>query len=305
MGRALAILLVALVLLGGLFVAKRMGDQNGVPQSRELVALDPERIQRMEIVRPEGPITLEKGAGGWRLTAPIDAPADPDQVTGTVRTMATLVSNGVISRNPGKAATFEVDAAHGIRLNLFYAGDTEPRASVVVGKLAPGFTHTYAALSGSAEVHRVVGPLRYPLQREPGQWRDRAVLRLDPARVTRVAFAGKKPLTLDKGAAGWTPAGGGAPVPDAVVQPALAFLTGLKAQSFIDDPVEAVAKPLLTVSLWTEGEAQPVDLVVETESAGAYRVVTGANPQRYRVFGTLIQELIDDPARALALPAVP
>lgn len=302
MARLLAILLVALVLLGGLFVAERLGEHSGPPGTSELVALDADRITRVEIVRPEGPVTLEKGSDGWHLTAPIDAPADQALAEGAVRTMAHLVSNGVISRNPDKADTFEVDPAHGIRVSLFYADDASPKASVVVGKLAPGFTHTYATLADSPEVHRVVGPLRYQLQRTPGQWRDRAILRLDPAQVTRVAFVGAKSLTLEKGPDGWTPEGGGDPVPDTVVRRTLDLLAGLKAQSFVDTPVDAVANPLLTVSFWSDGEESPVDLVVETTDGDGYRVVSEANPQRYLVFASQIKELIADPARALAMP---
>jgi len=305
--KGLVILLVVLGGLLGLFFAERMGEHAGEPYFRQLVSLDPEMVTRVRIEGPKGVIVLERRPDGWRLTDPVDYPADRALVEGTVSLFATLSSNGLISSNPDKAELFEVDDAHAVKVALFYADEADPRVRVRVGKLAPDFSSTYVQVDGSPEVNEVSGALRFQVERDSTAWRDKTVLAFDPAAVTEVTLKGAAATAhLRRGEDGWAWAGEPAPagaVAGDTVDRLVKQLSALRAHSFDDNPPEPPAEPLLAVTLAREGDANPIDLVVESESEGLYRVVAEANPQRFLVPKGVLADLVPDPVKALTAPA--
>ncbi len=302
MGRLLAILVVVLVLLGGLFATQQMGEHSGAPEMQALVTLDSAAVQRFEVTRDGTTTVIERQDGGWRISRPIDVPADADMVNSALTMLTHLQSNGVISTNPDKAERFQVDAEHGIVVAFYSDENGKPLARYTVGKLAPGFTHTYVSLAGSHEVHRVNGPIRFQVQKDVASWRDRSVLRFDPASVSRLVISGSKGVALTRTDDGWALADGHGVVPNEVLTPILGYLSKLRAVTFDDAPTDLTGDPLLTISIWRKGEDNPIDLVVEMSEAAGYRVVTDANPQRYVVVGDRLKELVDDPQAALGLP---
>ena len=181
MSLVLLILLGVLAVLVGVLVAERMGEQEGQPFHSQLVSLDPAQVSRIEIDSPKGKTVLEKRPDGWRLTAPVDYPADPLLVNAALSLLTNLTSNALISSNPAKASVFEVDDAHAAKVSLFYDDEADPRARLMVGKLTPSFTSTYVSVAGSHEVHQVAGALRFQLERDATAWRDKTVLDFDPA----------------------------------------------------------------------------------------------------------------------------
>lgn len=303
--RGLVILLLVLAGLAGLFFAERMNEHPGVPVRQALVRLDPDQVTRVVIEGPNGRTVLEKGPELWRLTEPVDYPAEPDLVHNTLRLLTGLGSDGVISTNPQKAELFEVDDAHALKVALYEADEADPQVRLVVGKLAPGFTHTYVKVGDGPEVHQVPGALRFQLERAATAWRDKTVLAFDPAAIEGLTLAGARTVTVRREGDGWTwdPAAAGtdAPATDAVER-LIKDLSVLRAQDFEDAPPEAPAKPLLTVTL-DRKEGSPVDLVVEAEEGTRYRVVAEANPQRFLVPKGPLEPYVKDPAAALVQAA--
>jgi hypothetical protein len=308
--RWLVVLLLVLAGLGGLFFAERMNEQQATPHPVALVHLDPDKVTRVVIEGSKGRTVLEKGPDQWRLTEPVDYPAEPELVKSTLSLLAGLMSDGVISTNPAKADLFEVDDAHGLKVALYDSAEAaDPRVRLVVGKLAPGFTHTYVKVGDGPEVHQVPGALRFQLERDATQWRDKTVLAFDPATIDGVTLGGKATVTVKRAgdAWAWDPATAGKSGPAAApateaVERLIKDLSVLRAQGFEDTPPEAPAKPLLTVTLARKDGTSPIDLVVEAEEGTRYRVVAEANPQRFLVPTGPLEPYVKDPAAALAPP---
>jgi hypothetical protein len=304
--RGLVILLLVLAGLAGLFFAERMHEQPEVPVREPLVHMDPDRVSRIVIESAKGRTVLEKGPDRWRLTEPVDYPAEPERVASTLSLVTGLAGDGVISSNPAKADLFEVDDAHGLKVALYEADDADPKVRLVVGKLAPGFTHTYVKVGDGPEVYEVPGALRFQLERDATAWRDKTVLAFDPGAIQGLTLAGAKTVTVRRKGDGWVwgpaAAGAGTPSGDAVER-LIKDLSVLRAQDFADAPPDAPATPLLTVTLNRNGDASPIDLVVEAEEGTRYRVVAEANPQRFLVPKGPLEPYVKDPAAALAAPA--
>lgn len=302
--RGLLVLLAVLIVLATLFVAERMGEQAGEPYSQALTSLDADQVARIEIDGPKGRTVLERGSEGWRLTEPVDYPADDALLSGTLSMLTGLTSSGVMSSNPDKAALFQVDAAQGVRVALYYADDMEPRLRLVVGKLSPGFSSTYVTVDGGPEVHDVPGALRFQLERDATAWRDKTVLAFDPTRITRVALRGAATAVVARTGDGWTWVDGDGPAPAGAVsteavERLIKQLSVLRANDFVDDPPPPPAEPLLSITLAGAEGTNPVDLVVEAEQEGRYRVVAEADPQRFLVSKGLLAAFVTDPVGAV------
>jgi len=312
----LIILLLVAVGLAALLMARPGGDSTKLNGEGALVSLDPTQVVQVDIQRPDGTVSLKRQADGWHLAAPYQALADQNLVNAIVGALSSLHSDGVISRNPDKAALFQVDAASGIRVALFYEGDTAPRTNLVVGKLAPGFNHTYVSVAdGDAPdagtridraVYRVAGPIRYTLQRKANDWRDRHILHVPPDTITQLTLSrpqGELTLTLNRDA--WQLSGDDVPeqaVPKGVIDHLLTRLAGLQASAFVDEPAEMGPTPLMTLSLRPKAaEVNPIDLVVEAKVDTGYRVVVDADPQRFVVATEPLQALLEDPLAALGI----
>lgn len=90
---------------------------------------------------------------------------------------------------------FQVDTLTGTRLNFFQGGKL--KASVVIGKISPDFTHTYVRKTESDEVYLATTYLTYMLNRTPMGWRDREIFRLDPEEVSTIELSkGKERFKL-------------------------------------------------------------------------------------------------------------
>lgn len=305
-GRWLALLVGLLAVLAALFMMGRMAQQPGEPYSRPLVTLNMDQVGRIVIEGPKGRTVLEKGPDGWRLTAPVDYPAEPELMDATLGFLSGMTSNGVISTNPDKAALFQVDDAKGLHVSLYFADEADPRLRLTVGKLAPGFSHTYVKVDDQPEVHEVAGALRFQLERDATGWRDKRVLTFDPAAIDRVTLAGGRSVAVRRDGEGWAwdvgPEGGempaGAPATEAVER-LVRHLSALRAQDFVDEPPAAPEKPLMSITLGRGADRSPIDLVIEAEVGPRYRVVAEADPQRYLLPKGLLAPYVTDPVATL------
>lgn len=77
----LNLVLVAVVVTLGWLAWRGDGPADGPPPGLPVTGLDPQSVQRMAVQRPDRPeVSLARDDGGWRLLAPLAAPADEFRV---------------------------------------------------------------------------------------------------------------------------------------------------------------------------------------------------------------------------------
>ena len=191
-----------LVLLGAVLVALLAGWAVQRWQQRRIVAsepartlaVEPERVTRLRIARPgETPVQIERVAGSWRITAPGDYRASEPVVTGALAALDSLALVDVVSTNPAKRSTFQVDST-GTHVQV-QEGDKSV-LDLYVGKPSPDFSHTYVRPEGSDEVFRAAGMLTYQFNKRLDDWRDKTILEVDAASIVRVVLDHPKEKSL-------------------------------------------------------------------------------------------------------------
>lgn len=165
------------------------------------IELDKDAITAIEVTRPDGEtVTLSKADDGWRVTAPVEAEADPNNVESALNRLADLEITRIVSEQPENYARLQVDEANAVRVGV-KAGD-ETIADLQIGKYADGMT--MIRIEERPEVFGASGSLRYAFDRALKTWRNRSVVKVDSASVQTIRFESPNgSFAFNRTADGW------------------------------------------------------------------------------------------------------
>lgn len=184
--KRIGILAAVFVLLLGVVALQRWQQSKVVVSEPALtVQVEPDRVTRIAVKRPDGEIELARTGGEWKLTRPVEYPANADLVNAALKAVATLKLEDVISTNPETRSTYQVDST-GTEVRI-WTGDQEAMA-LVLGKSSQNWTHTFVRRIDRKEVYRAEGVISYNFSRSADDWRDKSILKLDETSVSRVVL---------------------------------------------------------------------------------------------------------------------
>jgi hypothetical protein len=132
-------------------------------------------------------------------TAPLAIPAGAaaSEYPGDSATIASLLENVlkckkdiIVSENPAKQATFEVDSAKGILVEVL---DLEGKSlgKVIIGKNAADYSSNYVRGENSSAVYQVSGISKYAFGSDHKRWADKSIMKFEKAAVKQVSIAKK------------------------------------------------------------------------------------------------------------------
>ncbi len=179
------------VLVGGAYywfdVRGREAREAAARVERRLVDFDPERVREITIDTGGEQVIVRAGAHGWRITAPVDERADLPVVEGLLSFIQGLDKVRSLD-GLGDLAAVGLDRP-AARLGL--ALDGGERLTLLVGGPNPARTGVYAAVEGVPAIFLAPSSLGAELAKRPyvDELRDRAILPVDPERVTRIVIA--------------------------------------------------------------------------------------------------------------------
>lgn len=149
------------------------------------IELDRDTITTLEIVRPQNErVVISKVGDDWRITDPLDAPADQTNVESALNRLADLKITRIVATQPESYARLHVDDANAVK--VIVRGGEETLAEIIVGKYGGGVT--MVRIDGHAEVFGASGSLRYAFDRELKSWRNRKVVSVETAEVQKIGF---------------------------------------------------------------------------------------------------------------------
>ncbi len=168
-----------------------------------LPGINAETVKKIYIDRPnKARVILFKEGDEWRTDIPGMGvfPAETQNIDELFKLMADSRIVKQISNNPANHGTFDVDDAKGIGIS-FLADADRMLGEIIVGKLAFNFRSNYVRLKGANEVYELGGDLRRLLDRDADAWRDRTLVRIEPAQIAELTFqnpADPKPFTIKR-----------------------------------------------------------------------------------------------------------
>jgi len=212
-----------------------------------LVDYDSTAVDKLEIVSPTVSIVLEKQAGAWMLTTPIKYRADETSVTSAVGKGRRIGLTSLISTNPEKQHLFQVDST-GTLVKVYERGSL--KAAFLIGKASSSFSETYVRLDGSNEVQLANEALSSYFIKQPKDWRDKTIFKIDEGAIKSVRFRyGDTTFTVSMQDSLWRVEKDSAN--QDVVKQLLTALANIQSDEFIDSTLSTL--PKLTAIIEVDG----------------------------------------------------
>ena len=167
-------------------------------RDKTVVQIDRDKVTRLEVESPQGPLTLVRENDKWRITAPQGLPADQVEAGSVLTRLQNLRAQGFLGEDAAAIPKFlarpevKVTVTEGTGATTLLLGPSPERRS--------GQAMAYAAVAGRGPVVLVDGSALKDLARSANDVRDRTLLSgLDPKDVKRVQVAaGGQTLTLER-----------------------------------------------------------------------------------------------------------
>ncbi|HKJ91684.1 MAG TPA: DUF4340 domain-containing protein [Longimicrobiales bacterium] len=272
----IGVVMVLVLLYVGVGIASR---SSGPPKSKladDLAALKQDDVQKATLVAPPDTIRLERNGKRWTVNG---YPADSAMAAGLVSDLAAAEVGGVASTNPANQGRLGVsdDSARSVELD----GARGSLLKLLVGKRGPDYQSVYVRLSGQNEVRVLNADLGTALDRHVDAWRDKSIVSVDTARVTKVTVARHDTtFTLARGDSAWTV--DGKPAKAGAVNDLLGALAGFHAEGFAPDTAKMGVAVRRVVALDARGDTL-VNLTFASGPASNLRVKSAAKATIFEV----------------------
>lgn len=272
-GRWMLALAATLVALVGLivFVDEPDDDEPGMPVWEDAFpGVQGADVRRLTLSAADGAeVVLARDDLGWRIVAPIDAPADGEKVQAAATAVARASVGEPFARVDG--APYGLSPA-----SITVVADTAAGAALTLalGDATPAGSGTYVR-DADGRLRATRTPLAAALPLDPHAWRSKAVVQVPRAAARRVEITASDldRQVLERDGEGWwlTRADGRHRASENAVDGLLQALNELRVERFVEGPLAGAAGTVIGV---TAGEADPA-VVVIGDGDGGTRVVQG------------------------------
>jgi len=276
------------------------GQRTGKPE-RPVPAIAAGTIKQLSITSKGTTVVLTRPGPGkdWRISKPVDYAADKYAADTAAEKMEKLEFGDLVSELPAKHAEYEVDDKAGVR--VVASDGAKTLADVTFGKVEGDFTMLRVA--GKNQVYQAVGSLRFVLERELKNWRQRTIIsfKQEDARKLEVT-TGESTVVLSRpeDKKPWKVESSPTPIDrldEAAVSTLLSSLYAFSAVDFADGvkpEKSGLDKPTAKVTASFKSGA-PVTLLIGGHQGDDYWVQKQGEPQVFTVKKYSIENLMRRP----------
>jgi len=281
---------VLVLLLGGLWVVQRGERDDAMAHSSasttslpdiKVSGDDVEKVTKLEIKNAaKGDVVLEKQGDGWKVTKPVTAPANQQNVKSLLDNLKELKLKDSIDPGKGQYATYDLDDDKAVHVQVFK--DASKALDVYFGK--SGSRGQMTRVSDKDGVYVASGYSSYLYTRDVKDWRDRDVLKFEDANVVNTTITNDNgAFSFSKNGENWSGTYKGKPIANfdaEKVKDMLRSFKGLTAEDFADDkgPAETgLDKPAsIAISLKDNGGVLKVNVGKVATGSSHYAQKEGA-----------------------------
>ncbi|KMQ50492.1 hypothetical protein CHISP_2610 [Chitinispirillum alkaliphilum] len=205
-----------------IFVAERLSNQ--APPDHKLrffPGVTESSISGIHISEGENSVILTKDGNRWFVksgdeehktesfeNADSESPerflADSASVQVVLEKIVNLRKNTLVSENPERQSSFEVDEESGVFVSMWDERE-KSLGAFRIGKTAIDWNTHYVRQMGSNSVYSIAGGVRYPFFSEVNRWRDRRIMSFNRNDVLRINIdkQGEEEFTIEKVGQEW------------------------------------------------------------------------------------------------------
>jgi hypothetical protein len=295
--RTLLVLVVVFAgLLGYLYFVDAERPVGDAEEKPKVFTVDADDITGLRVTSRSGETTeLARSDAGWRITSPIDVPADESEVGSITSNLASLAVQRVVEEAPSDAARYGLDDP-ALEVAFRTEGDDAWKVLEMGDKTAAG-ADMYARRGGENAVFLIYNYVETSFDRGTFDLRDKRILSIDRDAVDRIEVRqGRRTIALVKQDGEWRLAGPiEARADSSVAEGLLSRISSLQMQSIVDENASELGKyglrnPEAQVTL-SSGSAQAVLAVGSKTDDGALYVRDASKPAVYTVPSDIMTEI--------------
>lgn len=157
------------------------------PKEKEFFTLDSANVDKIEIVRKNGKLVLQKIAGAWKQTEPIDYPVNASFVPPAVGDLKNFTLSTTVSTNPSKADVYGFNDSSKTTITVFEKG--VQKGVIVVGNAGQGAAQTYIKRPDKDAIYLAENFLRMNFVKDNiDDWRDKLIAVVPSGSVKSIIF---------------------------------------------------------------------------------------------------------------------
>lgn len=297
MNKSIKILLAVFAILIALyFLFFRSGEKVSTEKlDAKLFVADSSKIDKIEIVKNNETVVLEKVNNQWKLTKPLDYPADTTNIYLMLKDLKNFTIESVASENPAKFNSY-LDSANNSKISTYQEGKL--LGTFFLGKTQAGDN----SFIKKPEDNRILlaSSLTAALFTKPSKdYRNKFILSIQPFSVSKVSFksndSSKVDFTVSKDSANkWNI--GGDSVSTSVMEGFLNILANFNTDDFKDTVMTTFPVPTYTITVYATGTPTVINLYKEVSTdpnaAPAFITQVSGNNQLFRLFSAVASQLM-------------
>ncbi|MBI3449782.1 MAG: DUF4340 domain-containing protein [Acidobacteria bacterium] len=271
------------------------GRQKEEAAKKKLLEFDPNGVAGLELVRQDGAIRIAKEAGGWRLTSPVLARADEEEVQGLLSTLSWLETDRTLKASADDLGAYKL-APPALKI-VVKRVDGRPDVTLLVGDKAAVGSAYYARRGESGDVVTTSTSIDRLLQATPDKLRYKKVVGIDSWKIARFKISrGGATVAFAKTGEEWRLESPIAfPADRAKVSNLLFDASAIAAEGFEPEGTTAeaagLAHPGTTLSL-TDRDGKAIEVAFSAKDPnGLVRAKRADLPEVFRVKGETVDKL--------------
>ncbi|MBS4028076.1 MAG: DUF4340 domain-containing protein [Ignavibacteriales bacterium] len=276
------------------------------------IKFDSAAITKIEIKHSEEnkSVTLENVDGKWKITSPVNYPADAPSAQRIVDGAAKFKISSLISSNVEKQSQFQVDSS-GTQLTI--TEKNGKATTFIIGKSGPTYSEVYVRIPNKDDVYLAEGFDSYSLNKSVKDWRDRTIYKAERDSIKEISISSmvkdeKKKTSspeefmLIKDSSQWMVNGDSAD--NNKVNSLLGSLSNFRCDEFIDSNVtfSEMLGSVKVKSNSTAGMEETALMFYPVESDSMkYYVRTSTSSQVFQVSKWMMQNVLKQKSELLAI----
>ncbi len=279
--RILLIVFVALIALYFLFFRSKERESTDKIDAKLFVA-DSSKIDKVEIVKNNETIVLEKINGQWNLTKPVNYPADTNAVYPMLKDLKNFMIESSASENPEKFNNY-LDSVNNSKISTYQEGKL--LGTFILGKMQ-GMGNAFIKKPDENRILLASGIIASNFTKPSKDFRNKLILTLTTYGINKIEFKSTDSNKVDFIAARdsvnkWRIAGD--TVASAPIEGFLNMFSALIAEDFKDTAMTNPPPPTYTLTIYSNSGAPPTVINLYKEA--------GTTPQTYICQVSGIQQL--------------
>jgi hypothetical protein len=197
-------LVVVLAGLGGyIYFVDSKRPASSVEEKPKVFTIEADKIDELTVTSERETSTLRKNDGTWKMTAPVEADADSNEVSNIASSLASLEVTRVVEEKATNLADYGLAEP---RIKLAFKGQGGATGELLIGNKTPAQGDLYAMKPGETRVFLVPAFQETTFAKKPFDLRDKKILKFEREKVDsiEVAQAGSPAIVLARSGTDWS-----------------------------------------------------------------------------------------------------